>query len=593
MRSAAATLSKTVTLSWLTGPIFDKELRISSRRKRNYVLRSAYLAILLLALVLIWVEMVGSRNANITYQASRLYRAGLAIISTIVVIQFFAAQIFSVIMLSNSISDEIYHKTLGVLMTTPINSLQIVTGKFLSKLLQIFLMMGLTLPILGIVRVFGGVPWDFLLASFCLTLTSVLFAGILSLTISIHSKHAYVVIIVTLLLLLLLFVLLPLFGAWILYEGFGLRENKIVTSICLANPWLTICLELVKLNEPGVGIPAFFGWGWNCLGTLAVSAGLFIRAVCVVRKKALLQACGQLSESKKRSRNPETNAGAAKIRHIQGPPLLWKEIRQPMFNIGPVKKTLLFLFVAGCLIFSYFIFESEGGLDEEYFHFLYSFIFVIIGVFFTTVFSATTITSERSSRNWPMLLGTLISDSQIIIAKTMGVLRRSAPIWLLLIGHIMFFSFIVRYIHPVAFFQILLIIIPIILFVSASGIMFSTLLKNTTSAVVMNLIFVVVVWAVIPFLAAILSIPSGSGDLVELVVALNPFYHLGMVLEQTAGSHNAHDSLSELQYYWIIDGEAGFFVTTLWLFVIGLGYLFVSWLMWILTKNILRTKVFR
>ena len=28
--------------AWLTGPIFDKELRVSSRRKRNYVIRAVY-----------------------------------------------------------------------------------------------------------------------------------------------------------------------------------------------------------------------------------------------------------------------------------------------------------------------------------------------------------------------------------------------------------------------------------------------------------------------------------------------------------------------------------------------------------------------
>ena len=31
---------------WLTGPLFDKELRVSSRRKRNYILRFAYVVLL-------------------------------------------------------------------------------------------------------------------------------------------------------------------------------------------------------------------------------------------------------------------------------------------------------------------------------------------------------------------------------------------------------------------------------------------------------------------------------------------------------------------------------------------------------------------
>ena len=117
---AVQTIFKTLNPSWLTGPIFDKELRISSRRKRNYVLRIAYLGILLLLVIAIWANMVDRRSGNAVYQASRLSEAGLAITMTVVVFQFYAAQILAAIMLSNSISDEIYNKTLGALMSTPI-----------------------------------------------------------------------------------------------------------------------------------------------------------------------------------------------------------------------------------------------------------------------------------------------------------------------------------------------------------------------------------------------------------------------------------------------------------------------------------------
>lgn len=46
-----ATVAPWLSLSWLTGPIFDKELRVSSRRRRNYVLRSAYLVLLMVYLI--------------------------------------------------------------------------------------------------------------------------------------------------------------------------------------------------------------------------------------------------------------------------------------------------------------------------------------------------------------------------------------------------------------------------------------------------------------------------------------------------------------------------------------------------------------
>ena len=145
-----------VSLSWLTGPIFDKELRVSSRRRRNYALRFAYLSLLTSFLALFWLEAVSSGGGSLS-QVSQMAEAGKSITSFVIWFQFIAAQFIALIMLSNSISDEVYNRTLGLLMTTPINSFQIVIGKLLSKLLQIVLILGISLPLLAIVRVFGGV----------------------------------------------------------------------------------------------------------------------------------------------------------------------------------------------------------------------------------------------------------------------------------------------------------------------------------------------------------------------------------------------------------------------------------------------------
>jgi ABC-type transport system involved in multi-copper enzyme maturation permease subunit len=152
----------------LTGPIFDKELRVSSRR---------------------WTQLVSYYQPG-AFQAAWMSEAGKMIISTIVWFQFCATQLVAIIMLSTSISDEIYNRTLGLLMTTPINSFQIVMGKLLSKLLQLMLLLAISLPLLAIVRIFGGVPWDYIISSLCITLTTVAFVGSLSLLFSIFSRRS-------------------------------------------------------------------------------------------------------------------------------------------------------------------------------------------------------------------------------------------------------------------------------------------------------------------------------------------------------------------------------------------------------------------
>ena len=210
-------LVRIVGLSWLTGPIFDKELRVSSRRRRNYVLRFLYVTFFMALLSLFWLDIVAHRTTSL-YQISRMAEAGRNIIMVVVWFQFLTSQAVAIVMLSTSISDEIYKRTLGVLMTTPIGSLQIVLGKLLSKLLQMVLLLAITLPLLAIVRVFGGVPWDFLVASLCVTMTTILFVGSLSLFFSIFTRRAYVVIIVTALTLAIVFALFPFIVAFLMHD---------------------------------------------------------------------------------------------------------------------------------------------------------------------------------------------------------------------------------------------------------------------------------------------------------------------------------------------------------------------------------------
>ena len=124
------------SLSWLTGPIFDKELRVSSRRRRNYALRSVYIALLTIFVAFVWLQQAQRVVSFGAYTSSRMAEAGKSIVATIVKFQFYAIQLLAMIMLSSSISDEIYRRTLGLLMSTPISSMQIVMGKLFSKLLR-------------------------------------------------------------------------------------------------------------------------------------------------------------------------------------------------------------------------------------------------------------------------------------------------------------------------------------------------------------------------------------------------------------------------------------------------------------------------
>ncbi|TFG50020.1 MAG: hypothetical protein E4H40_01970, partial [Candidatus Brocadiia bacterium] len=524
INTIADSVVKVFSMSWLTGPIFDKELRVSSRRRRNYVLRFAYLGLLTLFLVLFWLQVVNDRGGSAAFHASRMAEAGKGIIAYIVWFQFLATQLIAIIMLSTSISDEIYHRTLGSLMSTPINSFQIVMGKLFSKLLQIIILLGISLPLLAIVRVFGGVPWNYVISSVCITLTAVIFVGSLSLFFSILSRRAYVVIIMTILAVGMLYGVLPLISFLTLEDL--INEKDLFTVLSYVNPFINLGMNTEGMATARATMT--FSWPLHCAIMLALSSLVLAVSITMVRKVALLQATGQLDTPRKRrflktSKGKTPEEDTVRIRRVRGPVVLWKELRSPVLGRRKILTFIILLLGLIPLFITYYYLARENDLDKEEVHFTYTCIFMAIGLLFTIILPATSITSEKESRSWSILLSTPLTDRNILYGKFIAAVRRCLPIWLLLFGHIIIFS-LAGFIHPLAIFLMALVVAGIITRLCGSGIYFSSRFNRTTTAVVMNFSFAAVLWGIIPLLLTlILLISESSNDMIGYYCDIIPF----------------------------------------------------------------------
>jgi len=574
--------SKLFNPVWLTGPLLDKELRVSSRRRRNYVLRFAYVLLLTIFVVIVWLSVVKFQGTA-AYQKSRMAVADKTIITTIVTFQFIATQLIAVIMLSTSISDEVYNRTLGLLMTTPINSFQIVMGKLFSKLLQLILLLAISLPLLAIVRIFGGVPWDYIISSFCITLTAVIFVGSLSLFFSIFSRRAYVVIIVTILTLGVLFALLP-FSAGMLWNAItGDWPGRALTAaIFYHNPFGVLFFKTEMMMSPrmGGGMP-FFSWPLHCGIMLAASAVVLSASVINVRKVALRQATGQ-SDSSFRKRRSYTNAAvgasnqqdfAAVPRRVKGPSVLWKELRFPMFGRHKAA-TFIGNFVCLSLLFTtYWLCAEKHLLDDEETHILYAVIFLGLGILVTVVLASTCITSEKESRSWPLLLATTLDDRDILFGKFVGTLWRCFPIWLFLFGHTIIFS-LAGFVHPIAIIQIGILVAWVVVFLSGTGLYFSSCYKHTTTAVIMNFALAAVIWGILPLLMVIVvGITREGRDFLEVYMNTNPFVHTTVIMEASVNKPGSYRWLS-FGRQAVLDGVE----STAWMLVCMVGYMLLGFL---------------
>ena len=479
----------------LLGPIFDKELRVSSRRRRSYVLRCAYIAALCVFILSAWYSILGARSSgSAVYQVSRLSQMGRTVIASIVWFQFVVAQLIAIVMLSSSISDEIRAGTLAVLMTTPIRSFQIVAGKLLSKLLQLGLLLAISLPLLTIIRVFGGVTWAYVLSSICITLTAAVLAGTLSLLLSMTYRQAHIVILITMMSYMVVFGVLS--GLINLLAANGLffsDQNTTQSIIALTNPFWAFAAIHAKFMFQS-GIPTSFSWPLHCLLMLVLTTVMLILSNHRVRKAALDEALGGTGK-RASGRKIRTYSGVVRydpIRPVIGPPIVWKEMRKGI--VGSRKGDLLhFALFIGAFFPSTVLISFVG---RGYVSLMVLRSFFMSGLYLVlmirlAVFSAGSLTMEKEARTWPILLTTPLADGEIIRGKAVAAFRRNMFFILMYFGLLCLNYISLRnlgrdewLLHTLCSLVVSAgSIAGCVLFVIGSGLYFGVRMKTTTAAV--------------------------------------------------------------------------------------------------------------
>ena len=588
-------------LYWV-GPIFDKELRVSSRRRRSYVLRFVYMMLLLAFVVIVWSNLridPSSPSAMIQSMAE----AGTQVVMTIVMFQFVMMQLLAVVILSTSISDEVSHQTLGVLMTTPITSMQIVLGKLFSRIYQLLIMVMISLPIMAILRVFGGIPWQYMLASFCVTFTAMLFAGSMSLLFSVRNKQAHGVIIRTILVLGLIYGALPAILNILVQYYFdhmlqGGRAQHMVQDLArwftLLNPWVQMGWLSTTVLQPNISghMPTLAHWYWHCLIMLVMTVILWCLAIGVVRRVALSQAVGQLAPDKKGrwGKKKETQQRQGQIRRVRGACVVWKELRMPLIQ-GGKKSTWNGLGIAtGTQILLYLYYSRDGLLKEEFTHSICIILFFVIGLLGSIFQSATTITTEKETRSWPILLSTPLTDWQILIGKVVGTMRRCLPVWMFLGIHMVLFT-LLGYMHVAALPIMIMIVLWVIVFLSGTGLFFSMRCQKTSSAVISNLALILFLWLALPAVTGVISMFGRQYMLMNYTVLINPLAQTIVSMTPLSGWEAAHRSWDSIRFYHVHGRpNTGTFIMVLHAYAavyLSLGVMFMA-----MAKRRIRKKIF-
>ncbi len=414
----------------LLGPIFQVELVSTSRRARYFVLRVVY-GLLLLAML--WTCYENS-SANLQFSEQPLstqrssamaseFFMGLAWLQTLAILSVGPS------LAIGTIATERERRTIEYLFVTDLSDREIVLSKATARLLLLFKMILVGLPILFLFRLFGGIPVGALLTLFLLSASLALMVTALSIFVSVWSARSrdatvriYLLLAVLFLIPLILNIAGPAFGrsSWV----WTLVLKPAVDALLVINPIWALIQALgsrfamgLGLNVSGVLRTVF--WQTILSGAALLSATFAVRGV-------------HLAESSRGVRRlfPRWPFRLPRWKPALGTrPMLWKEMfadtaKTRLGVIGVIAVALILATVAGLTGYAFWeaVYKRWGSKTSSYFEYL-SMITALLGSGILILLgsrAASLVAHEKESETWDSLLATPLSGSEIMFAKMWG-----------------------------------------------------------------------------------------------------------------------------------------------------------------------------
>lgn len=462
--------------------------------------------------------------------ASRMPEVAKTVTTAVTWLQFLAAQGLAMILLSSAIGEEIRKGTLSALLTTPVTSFQIVIGKLLSRMLQVLVLLAMSLPALAILRLLGGVPWEYVLAGGCITLTTTLFVGALSLWLSTYYRYGSQAISAAVLLILVLFILPSAMLYWM--SSLGLLNTRVGTwaevapILDLISPFRVLYGTTEDLWSPGAYVAgARASWVRNSLIMLGLTLLLLAWTIRRVRRAAVMAMSGPrksagaivgLAIKRLLWDTGKTPRPVGPIKHVTGSPVMWKETRRGWLYGWSLSDIAICCIALAAVVVPILVLDLVGSEPAAG---LGTFIAWCLSVFLVirlAVECAGNVPREREARTWPILLMTSLEDREIVYGKAKAALLRNSP-FLITPAAIILFLFAMFPRAEILFFAGwgLVSQVASILLAIGIGSYFGVTVKTRMSAVVATVALCLTVkygigWMFIP-MAGVIGMSVGGG----------------------------------------------------------------------------------
>jgi ABC-type transport system involved in multi-copper enzyme maturation permease subunit len=172
----------------IIGPIFARELVTAPRRPQHYISRTTYVAALLILMGTAWLLMTGTQKIR---NVGDIARFGMALFQMLAPLQLALLSFLGALTAASNVAQEKDKKTIILLLMTRLNNSELVLGKLMASLLDVFSMLAAALPVFVMITLFGGVSLEQVAKVFGVTIVTILAAGSLGNTLALWREKTF------------------------------------------------------------------------------------------------------------------------------------------------------------------------------------------------------------------------------------------------------------------------------------------------------------------------------------------------------------------------------------------------------------------
>ncbi len=341
---------------------------------------------------------------------------------------------FSALACASAIAKEKDRRTFVLLLMTDLRNYEIVLGKMLGSLLPIAVLQLATVPFLMLLLCLGGIGLEQILLVILILAATTLAAGTLGGLIALWRDKTFQSLALTMLCLGLYEVMV--WGLLAIPRLVPSVQPELIHGIqqCL-EPFLALRSAHQPRLAGETGLQPAVGYSIVMFG-MAVLLSLYAifklrvwnpSGEPIMQRERPEEAADkerELIDSGKKEARASVHAAPGAVRHVEGNPILWREINTRAYGRRPFLIKLVYLLLLGCICYyalEPIFFAGDSG-PRLPFAAAYGLLPVgVLSLLLVTAQATTAITSERDTGALDLLLVTDLTPKEFIFGKLLGI----------------------------------------------------------------------------------------------------------------------------------------------------------------------------